>query len=61
LHGGRVRLEIRDDGVGFNLEEALGRGHGLQNMTARAQKLGAHLQIISKPGLGVQMVVELPG
>jgi PAS domain S-box-containing protein len=60
MEGGRVRLEIRDDGVGFNLEEAVGQGHGLQNMTARAQKLGAHLQIVSKPGLGVQILVELP-
>ena len=61
LHGERIRLEINDDGVGFNIEEVLGKGHGLRNMTARAQKLGTHLQIISKPGSGVQMVVELPG
>ena len=61
MQGGQVRLEISDDGVGFNMEEALRRGHGLQNMTARARKLGAHLQIVAKPGIGVQMVVELPG
>lgn len=60
MQDGRVRLEIGDDGVGFNLEEAVGQGHGLQNMTARAQKLGAQLQIVSKPGLGVQILVELP-
>jgi len=60
LQGGRVRLEIRDDGVGFNPEEALGRGHGLQNMRARAQKLGAPLQIVSQSGSGVQILVELP-
>ena len=60
MQGGRVRLEIRDDGVGFNIEEAVGKGHGLQNMTARAQELGAHLQIVSKPGSGVQILVKLP-
>jgi PAS domain S-box-containing protein len=60
LQGECVHLEIRDDGVGFNIEEALGKGHGLRNMRARAEKLGAHLEIISKPGLGVQMVIELP-
>jgi PAS domain S-box-containing protein len=60
LQGGSVHLEIRDDGVGFNIEEALGQGHGLRNMRARAQKLGTHLQIVSKPGLGVQIVIELP-
>jgi signal transduction histidine kinase len=60
LQGERVRLEIRDDGVGFNLEDAVGQGHGLQNMAARAQKLGAQIQIVSKPGSGVQILVELP-
>jgi len=60
MEGRRIRLEIRDEGVGFNMEEVVGQGHGLQNMTARAQKLGAHLQIVSKPGLGVQILVELP-
>ncbi|MCE9535422.1 MAG: sensor histidine kinase, partial [Nitrospirae bacterium] len=60
MEGGRIRLEIRDDGVGFNLDDAVGLGHGLQNMTARARKLGANFQIISQPGLGAQIVVELP-
>jgi PAS domain S-box-containing protein len=60
MEGRRIRLEIRDDGVGFNIEEVAGQGHGLQNMTARAQKLGADLQIVSNPGLGVQILVELP-
>jgi PAS domain S-box-containing protein len=59
MEGRGIRLEIRDDGVGFNIEKVVGQGHGLQNMTARAQKLGADLQIVSKPGLGVRILVEL--
>ena len=57
---GRIRLEVSDDGIGFNLEEASGQGHGLQNMAARAHKLGANFQIISTPGSGAQILVELP-
>jgi PAS domain S-box-containing protein len=60
MEEGRIRLEISDDGIGFNLEEASGQGHGLQNMAARAHKLGANFQIISQPGSGAQILVELP-
>ena len=60
MEDGRIRLEVSDDGIGFNLEEASGQGHGLQNMAARAHKLGANFQIISKPGSGAQILVELP-
>ncbi|MDP3597958.1 MAG: PAS domain S-box protein, partial [Nitrospirota bacterium] len=60
MEDGRIRLEVSDDGIGFNLEEASGQGHGLQNMTARAHKLGANFQIISRPGSGAQILVELP-
>ncbi|MEO5956746.1 MAG: PAS domain S-box protein, partial [Nitrospiraceae bacterium] len=60
MEGGRIRLEVSDDGIGFNLEEASGQGHGLQNMAARAHKLGANFQIISTPGSGAQILVELP-
>ena len=60
MQRGQIHLEIKDDGVGFNSEKTVGQGNGLQNMTARAQKLGAQLQITSKPGFGVQILVELP-
>lgn len=60
MQRGQIHLEIKDDGVGFNSEKTVGQGNGLQNMTARAQKLGAQLQITSKPGSGVQILVELP-
>ena len=36
-----VQLTIADDGVGFELETAeLGRGYGLPNIKARAERLG---------------------
>jgi len=60
IEDGRIRLEVSDDGIGFNLGEASGQGHGLQNMAARAHKLGANFRIISQPGSGAQILVELP-
>ncbi|MDP1947567.1 MAG: PAS domain S-box protein [Nitrospirota bacterium] len=60
IKNGRICLEITDEGVGFDLEGAVGLGHGLQNMAARAHKLGANFQIISQPGSGARILVELP-
>ena len=55
-----VRLEVRDNGKGFDAEATTGQGHGLRNMTSRAREIGAELQIISAPGQGCRIVVALP-
>ncbi|MBN1149426.1 MAG: GAF domain-containing protein [Anaerolineales bacterium] len=57
---GRLRLEVADDGCGFDLEEELGGGGmGLCNMRERAAALGGELQIISQPGKGTHIILEL--
>lgn len=56
----RIRLEVTDDGVGFDPAQAAGRGQGLGNMAARAQKLGARFQVVSMPGQGTQILIEMP-
>lgn len=50
--GNDARLEIRDDGCGFDPGSARGAGHGLRNMAARAQEIGAELKIVSAIGQG---------
>ena len=60
MSGGRVRLDIEDDGVGFDLESRHGRGHGLDNIHTRALKLGAALDIVSAPGHGTCLTLTLP-
>ena len=59
--GGRVLLEVTDDGIGFDpaRERAAGH-HGLANMRARATAIGGTLDIRSAPGDGTRLVVELP-
>ncbi len=50
---GAARLEIRDDGRGF--DPAIARttgGSGLTNLAYRAAEIGAELEIVSSPGKG---------
>jgi PAS domain S-box-containing protein len=58
---GCVRLEVSDDGVGFDSHSLAGReGHGLRNISARASELRARDEIISAPGRGTRLRVEIP-
>ena len=56
-----VRIEIDDDGVGFDLEEVLQKGRrGLRGMRERVELLGGRMEIDSRPGAGARFVIELP-
>jgi signal transduction histidine kinase len=58
-----VALSVSDDGNGFDLAQAAGphQGHfGLQGMRERARRLGAELQVTSKPGQGTGIAVKVP-
>jgi signal transduction histidine kinase len=63
--GGMVRLQVEDDGVGFDASapsepRADGSGLGLASMRDRAQALGGHLSIRSKPGAGTRVSAAVP-
>lgn len=56
----RVRLEIADDGVGFDIAEHPTDGHfGIALMTDAARKCGAGLTIASTPGGGTRVRMEV--
>ena len=57
---GCLRLEVSDDGVGFEQQTRAGKGHGLRNIAARAAELMARSEIISTPGMGTRLRVEIP-
>lgn len=57
---GALRIEIRDDGVGFDPAAMQQASHGLANIVARAKAIGADLQIVSQPGQGVCIALALP-
>jgi signal transduction histidine kinase len=57
---GHVRFEVRDDGLGFEIDAASRKGHGLQNVMVRAQELDARFAIETKPGAGTAIIIEVP-
>ncbi len=63
---GQVRITIQDNGRGFDPAAAApggqsGPGHfGLRFMRERAEALGGCLAVISQPGEGTRVVVEVP-
>ena len=58
--GGRVELEVADDGVGFDPASAAARSRrlGLTSMEERARRIGGVLEIASTPGLGTTVRLE---
>jgi PAS domain S-box-containing protein len=59
-HRGGVRLEIRDNGSGFDPATVRTSGFGLNNMTARAARMGGRILVQSRVGRGTRVVIELP-
>jgi signal transduction histidine kinase len=58
-HDGRLRFEVRDDGVGFSAENN-GHGSGLVNMRDRVSAVGGELAVITSPGHGTRVVGSVP-
>ncbi|HTW05664.1 MAG TPA: sensor histidine kinase [Streptosporangiaceae bacterium] len=58
-HEDEVRLEIGDDGSGFDPACANG-GYGLRGMRARVAEAGGSLTVRSAPGAGTSVSVEVP-
>lgn len=62
VFGNQVALEIKDDGVGFEVAQVLGNGRfGLIGMTERADLINGNLQIESDPGKGTCVRLSVIG
>jgi PAS domain S-box-containing protein len=57
---GCVRLEVHDDGRGFDMNGVASTGHGLRNIAARARELRARLAIVSQPAQGTTVFLDIP-
>jgi ligand-binding sensor domain-containing protein/signal transduction histidine kinase len=58
---GLVKLEISDDGSGFDWPKASVRqGNGLNNMRERMEAVGGRLEISTAPGKGTRIRLEIP-
>jgi signal transduction histidine kinase len=59
---GYAVLTVFDDGRGFDLTQARGRGLGLLSMRERVTQFGGQYNVVSAPGQGTRVyaVVSLP-
>ena len=60
--GEGIRLEVVDDGVGFDPDGVAGAaGHfGLVSMAERARAVGGDMKVVSRPGAGTRIEVAVP-
>lgn len=57
----RIELNITDDGKGFNPEKVRNKkGLGLSNIMSRADLFGGKVTIVSSPGRGCKLRVQVP-
>lgn len=56
-----VIISIEDDGLGFNFEEAQTKGHGLVNMSKRAEEMNAEFNIksVNKKGTKIILILKI--
>jgi len=58
---GQLKIEIRDDGLGFNAEAETSGGHyGLLGLRERARLAGGQMSIDSRPGSGTTLCMSIP-
>ena len=59
---GVIRLEIRDDGSGFDVDETMmgPQQHGLRGLLVRVGSMGGRMSVFSKIGDGSRILVKIP-
>ncbi len=55
-----IRMTIRDDGVGFDLDKQKKVSYGLASMEERVNEIGGTMQIITAPGKGTRIDIRVP-
>jgi NarL family two-component system sensor histidine kinase LiaS len=58
--GDTIRLVIRDNGVGFNLDEKKHASYGIVTMKERVNEIGGSLHIITAPDKGTRIEIRVP-
>lgn len=58
--GETVRLAIKDNGVGFDVQAKKQTSYGLVSMEERVSELGGSLNVASAPGKGTRIEIRVP-
>ncbi|MDT3427952.1 NarL family two-component system sensor histidine kinase LiaS [Paenibacillus forsythiae] len=58
--GDTVRMTIRDDGIGFEMDEYKQTSYGLSNMQERITETGGSIHFITAPGKGTRIEITVP-
>ena len=58
--GDQLRIQVEDDGVGFNVAKSGAAGFGLFSIRERLDHIGGHLKVKSKPGHGTVVTLAIP-
>jgi signal transduction histidine kinase len=58
IEGGTLRLELHDNGRGFD-PRAPSEGYGLASLRNRAAAIGGSLSVVSAPGAGTAITLDL--
>jgi signal transduction histidine kinase len=61
VRAGVLRVQVRDDGAGFDPEVARAGHTGRSTMAQRATAIGAELSVTSTPGSSTTVLVSVPG
>jgi len=59
-HEGETVIEISDNGIGFSPEDMQPSQYGMRSMRERAESIGAEFQVISVPGTGTTVRLQIP-
>ncbi len=55
----RLKYEIEDDGIGFDIDTKSEKGNGLANMKSRISEIGGEFNIVSSNGTRISFIVPL--
>lgn len=55
-----VKVLLRDDGIGFEMNDKKQTSYGLSNMQERVNEIGGSIQFITAPGKGTRIEITVP-
>ncbi|PHS06593.1 MAG: two-component sensor histidine kinase [Kordia sp.] len=55
-----IRLILKDDGVGFDVDNVKPDGIGLQNIQKRTKLIGGSIGLVSQQPIGTELTIEIP-